>query len=158
MGRDDKGEKKLFLGGRLKRLRRELTLTQPRMAEDLRVSPSYLNLLERNQRPITAQVLLRLAETYDLDIKSLSAAETPEVSDLGEVIADPIFADLGIPKHEIAEVASNAPGIAEALLRLYQSHSARKRLSELGLFDRNDGVPGSASISTPTDWVRDYIQ
>jgi predicted transcriptional regulator/transcriptional regulator with XRE-family HTH domain len=158
MSRDETGEKKLFLGGRLKRLRRELNLTQTRMAEDLGVSPSYLNLLERNQRPLTAQVLLRLAETYDLDIKSLWAPDTPEVSDLGEVFADPIFADLGIPKHEIAEVASNAPGVAEALLRLYQSHAARKRLSEFGLFDRDDGAPDGPFVSTPTDWVRDYIQ
>ena len=66
-------ERKLFLGARLKRLRRDLGLTQTRMAEDLGVSPSYLNLLERNQRPVTAQVLLRLAEAYDLDLKSLSS-------------------------------------------------------------------------------------
>ncbi|HEU0169431.1 MAG TPA: helix-turn-helix transcriptional regulator, partial [Chloroflexota bacterium] len=57
-------ERKLFLGPRLRRLRRDLGLTQTRMAEDLGVSPSYLNLLERNQRPVTAQVLLRLAEVY----------------------------------------------------------------------------------------------
>src|ERR1051325_8196930 len=66
-------ERKLFLGARLKRLRRDLGLTQTRMAEDLGVSPSYLNLIERNQRPVTAQVLLRLAEAYDLDLKTLSS-------------------------------------------------------------------------------------
>src|SRR5215510_9910253 len=97
-------EKKLFLGVRLKRLRRDLGLTQTRMASDLGVSPSYLNLLERNQRPVTAQVLLRLADAYDLDIKALSAgADTSDVSDLNEVFADRLFADLGIPRHEIAE-------------------------------------------------------
>ena len=53
-------ERKLFAGARLKRLRRDLKLTQARMAEELGVSPSYLNLMERNQRPITAQVLIRL--------------------------------------------------------------------------------------------------
>ena len=66
-------DKKLFLGGRLKRLRRDLGVTQARMAEDLGVSASYLNLLERNQRPVTAQILLRLADAYDLDLRSLSA-------------------------------------------------------------------------------------
>ena len=66
-------DKKLFLGARLKRLRRELDLTQSRMAEELGVSASYLNLLERNQRPVTAQVLLRLAEAYDLDLRSLTS-------------------------------------------------------------------------------------
>ena len=152
-------EKKLFLGVRLKRLRRELGITQTRMAEDLGVSPSYLNLLERNQRPVTAQVLLRLAETYDLDIKALSAtADVSDVSDLGEVFADPLFSDLAIPRHEIAEIAGNAPGIADAMVRLYQSYLARKRLIELGDFDRRDGAPDTTRASTPSDWVRDFIQ
>jgi len=153
------GDKKLFLGVRLKRLRRELGLTQTKMAEDLGVSSSYLNLLERNQRPVTAQVLLRLADAYDLDIKALSsAADTSDVSDLNEVFADRLFADLGIPRHEIAEAANNTPGIAEAIVRLYQSYLARQRLSDMGGFDRDDGGAPDARMSTPSDWVRDYIQ
>ncbi len=88
-------ERKLFLGPRLRRLRRDLGLTQTRMAEDLAVSPSYLNLLERNQRPVTAQVLLRLAEVYDIDIRSLSSDhEAAGARDLTEVFADPLFRDL----------------------------------------------------------------
>ncbi len=55
----DAPDRKLFLGPRLRRLRRDLGLTQAAMAEDLGLSPSYLNLLERNQRPVTAQVLLQ---------------------------------------------------------------------------------------------------
>jgi predicted transcriptional regulator/DNA-binding XRE family transcriptional regulator len=153
------GDKKLFLGSRLKRLRRDLGLTQTRMAADLGVSPSYLNLLERNQRPVTAQVLLRLADAYDLDIKAMSAtADTSDVSDLNEVFADRLFADLGIPRHEIAEAANNTPGIAEAIVRLYQSYVTRQRLSDLGGFDRDDGGAPDARVSTPSDWVRDHIQ
>ena len=45
---------KLFLGHRLRRLRREQGLSQTDMAASLGVSPSYLNHLERNQRPVTA--------------------------------------------------------------------------------------------------------
>ena len=105
-------DRKLFLGARLKRLRRDLGITQTRMAEDLSVSPSYLNLLERNQRPVTAQVLLRLAEAYDLDLKSLSAdPESTGATGLSEVFSDQLFRDLGLPRHEIAEVAESAPGI-----------------------------------------------
>jgi transcriptional regulator with XRE-family HTH domain len=48
------------MGPRLKRLRRELGLTQQAMADDLAISPSYVALLERNQRPFTADLLLRL--------------------------------------------------------------------------------------------------
>src|SRR5690606_39953093 len=71
-------DRKLFLGARLKRFRRELGITQTRMAEDLGVSPSYLNLLERNQRPVTAQVLLRLAEAYDRSEEHTSELQSRE--------------------------------------------------------------------------------
>ncbi len=144
-------ERKLFLGVRLKRIRRELGLTQTRMAEDLGVSPSYLNLLERNQRPLTAQVLLRLAQTYDIDIRTLSSdADAAGARDLGEVMADPLFRDLAIPRHEIAEVAENAPGVADALVRLYRAWADRRRLTDLGA--------GEAPSGAPSDWVRDFIQ
>ena len=87
-------ERKLFLGARLRRLRRDLGVTQTRMAEDLGVSPSYFNLLERNQRPVTAQVLLRLAEAYDLDLKTLSSdPDSAGATGLSEVFSDQMFRD-----------------------------------------------------------------
>src|ERR1700710_2745182 len=95
-------DRKLFLGPRMKRLRRDLGLTQTRMAEDLGVSPSYLNLLERNQRTVTAQVLLRLAEAYDLDLKTLSSdPESSNGAGLAEVFSDQMFRDLNVPRHEL---------------------------------------------------------
>ena len=151
-------ERKLFLGPRLRRLRRELGLTQTRMAEDLGVSPSYLNHLERNQRPVTAQVLLHLAEAYDIDIRSLSADhEAAGAQDLTEVFADPMFRDLGVARHEMAEVAENAPAVADAIVRLYRAYGDRRRLADLGALPRaEDG--GESLALTPSDWVRDYIQ
>jgi predicted transcriptional regulator/DNA-binding XRE family transcriptional regulator len=151
-------ERKLFLGPRLRRLRRDLGLTQTRMAEDLSVSPSYLNLLERNQRPVTAQVLLRLAEVYDIDIRSLSSDhEAAGARDLTEVFADPLFRDLAVARSEVAEVAENAPGVSDAIVRLYRAFADRRRLAEFGALPRaEDGAQGLAF--TPSDWVRDYIQ
>jgi XRE family transcriptional regulator, fatty acid utilization regulator len=148
-------ERKLFLGVRLKRIRRELGLTQTRMAEDLAVSPSYLNLLERNQRPLTAQILLKLAQTYDIDIRGLSSdADAAGARDLGEVMADQLFRDLAIPRHEIAEVAENAPGVADAIVRLYRAWADRRRLIDLGASEGDE----QGGAVTPSDWVRDYIQ
>jgi len=145
-------ERKLFLGARLKRLRREIGLTQARMAQDLEISPSYLNHLERNQRPLTAQILLRLADTYDIDLRAFSGGESAPSKDLGEVLVDPIFRDLAIPRHEIAEVAENAPGVADALVRLYRAFSDRQR------FPAAAGPSGPELALTPSDWVRDYIE
>jgi predicted transcriptional regulator/transcriptional regulator with XRE-family HTH domain len=152
-------ERKLFLGLRLKRLRRELGLTQSRMAEDLAVSPSYLNLLERNQRPLTAQILLRLAQTYDIDIRTLSAdSDGADARDLAEVMADPLFRDLAVPRHEVAEVAGTAPGVADAIVRLYRAYGERRRLIDMGALESGASGLGAASVFTPSDWVRDWIQ
>lgn len=38
------------------------------MASDLGVSPSHIALMEGNQRPVTAELLLRLARTYRIDM------------------------------------------------------------------------------------------
>ena len=150
-------ERKLFLGARLRRLRRDLGLTQSRMAADVGVSPSYLNLIERNQRPVTAQVLLRLADTYDLDLRSLTADGEGGGAGLAEVFADPLFHDLGLSRHEVAEVAENSPGVAEAVLRLYQAFTDRRRLADLAdPIGEERSAAGSAA--TPSDWVRDFIQ
>ena len=152
-------DRKLFLGARLKRLRRDLGVTQTRMAEDLGVSPSYFNLLERNQRPMTAQVLLRLAEAYDFDLKTLSSdPESASATGLSEVFSDQMFRDLGVARHEIAEVADSAPGVSEAIVRLYRAYLDQRRTSsDLGDVGRpEDGA--HQPIVTPSDWVRDYIQ
>jgi predicted transcriptional regulator/transcriptional regulator with XRE-family HTH domain len=153
------GQRKLFLGARLKRLRRDLGVTQMRMAEDLGVSPSYLNLLERNQRPVTAQVLLRLAEAYDLDLRTLSSdPEGGGASGLSEVFADQMFRDLGVARHELTEAAENTPGVTEAMMRLYRAYLDGRRLADLGMYQRPEDSGGSGGVLTPSDWVRDFIQ
>jgi predicted transcriptional regulator/transcriptional regulator with XRE-family HTH domain len=143
-------DRKLFLGGRLKRLRRELGLTQTAMAADLTVSPSYLNHIERNQRPVSAQLLLRLAETYDVDLRALGQAGGPATeSELTEILTDPVFQGLAVPRHEIVQMADDMPGAADALVRLYRAFADRRA---------RDGVEAGPGEETPADWVREYVQ
>lgn len=111
---------KLFAGHAIRRLRRQLGLSQVAMAEGLGVSASYLNLVERNQRPISATVMLRLAQTYDFDPRKLAASEPGGGSDaLRRRLADPLFADLEIDRHQLEEWLAGAPGGAEAFARAY---------------------------------------
>ncbi|TIU13632.1 MAG: helix-turn-helix transcriptional regulator, partial [Mesorhizobium sp.] len=60
-------DQKIFAGPRIRRIRSAKGLTQTAMAEGLGISPSYLNLIERNQRPLTVQLILRLASVYKVD-------------------------------------------------------------------------------------------
>lgn len=147
-------DRKLYLGGRLKRLRYDLNLSQTKMAEDLGVSASYLNHLERNQRPVTAQVLLKLAATYDIDLRSFTAeAEPSGEADLAEIFAHPLFKDLHLPRREIADLVATSPMAAEAITRLYRAYVERTRRDTL-----ETRAPEDDPDLTPADWVRDQMQ
>lgn len=113
-------DQKLFAGHAVRRLRRQLGLSQVAMAEALAVSPSYLNLVERNQRPVSATLMLRLAETYDFDPRQLTASEPGGGAEaIRRRLADPLFADLEIDRHQLEEWLAGAPGGAEAFARSY---------------------------------------
>ncbi len=117
-------QRPLYLGPRLRRLRRELGLTQQTMAAELGISPSYVALLERNQRPLTADLLLRLARTYKLDLDDLGTDDSQSLTTrLQGVLRDPIFADIDLPALEISDLASSFPGVSEALLRLHGAYT-----------------------------------
>ena len=87
-------ERSTFMGPRLRRLRRGLGLTQAVMAEELGVSPSYIALIERNHRPVSADLLIRLAENYDIDIADFAGTEDKTYEQLEGALADPVFTDL----------------------------------------------------------------
>ncbi|MFM9977417.1 MAG: short-chain fatty acyl-CoA regulator family protein [Sphingomonadaceae bacterium] len=111
---------KLFVGLAVRRLRRSAGLTQAAMAEALAISPSYLNLVERNQRPVTAALLLRLADTFDFDPRQLSASEPGGgIEALRRRLADPLFADLGMDRARLVDWLGAAPEAAEAFARAY---------------------------------------
>jgi hypothetical protein len=111
---------KLIAGHQVRRLRRQAELSQARMAEQLGISASYLNLIERNQRPLTAQVLVRLAELFDFDPRSLSAAAPGGGAEaIRRRLGDAMFADLEIDRAELEEWLAGAPGGAEAFARAY---------------------------------------
>ena len=146
---------KLFLGHRLRRLRRDHQMSQTDMALSLTISPSYLNHLERNQRPVTAALLLKLAEQYEVDVRSFAAnggsAKTgPDA--LAEIFSDALLSDLGVPRYELVELANNAPSVADAIARLYQA------LKEAGRNPNMASNGDARALVTPENWVRDYIQ
>lgn len=111
--------RKIFAGARVRRLRTARGLTQTRMANDLGVSVSYLNLIERDQRPLSAAFLLKLAQNYDLDIRGLTGDDEGElVDDLSKLFTDPRLIGIDVPRAELRDLASRSPAIAHALLRL----------------------------------------
>jgi len=120
--------KKLFVGPRFRRIRQQLGLSQTQIAEGLGISPSYINLIERNQRPVTAQILLRLAETYDLDLRDLATADEDRFfAELNEIFSDPLFRQIDLPKQELRDLAELCPGVTHSLQRLYAAYTEARR-------------------------------
>src|SRR5271165_559921 len=152
--------RKIFAGPRLKRLRRERRLTQARMADELDVSPSYLNLMESNQRPITVQVLIRLADVYGIDPRDFMEIEGEQsVGDMEQILADPLFRDAVVPRAEVRDAAEHSPALLAAMLRLYRAYATAREASEAGVLsgaDRDRAEPLLAE--SPIEKVRGILQ
>ena len=111
--------RKILAGARVRRLRRELGLSQAGMAAELGISASYLNLMERNQRPVTAQVLIRLAEAFNIDPRGFAREEEARLqNELDEMFSDPLFRSAPVARDELREFADIAPSVADAVQRL----------------------------------------
>ncbi|MEP3051236.1 MAG: short-chain fatty acyl-CoA regulator family protein [Erythrobacter sp.] len=128
-------ENALLAGPALRRLRKREGLTQAAMANTLGISPSYLNLIERNQRPLSARVLVQVIERFDFDPRSLREDEAiGGIDGLARRFSDGRFGDLAIDREEIQEFLAAAPQAAAAFARLYDnSGTVENRRDDPGL-------------------------
>ena len=151
--------KKLFVGPRFRRIRQQLGLSQTQIAEGLGISPSYINLIERNQRPVTAQILLRLAEAYDLDLRDLATADEDRFfAELNEIFSDPLFRQIDLPKQELRDLAELCPGVTHSLQRLYAAYTEARRGETLVAAQMADRDEGTRFEANPIERVRDLIE
>ncbi|MCS0637465.1 short-chain fatty acyl-CoA regulator family protein [Streptomyces sp. LP05-1] len=113
-----------YAGARLRRLREERRLNQAELARLLAISPSYLNQMEHDARPLTVPVLLRLTETFGVDPGFFSERDTGRlVADLREALASEVTAARVSPS-DLTELASRMPAVAGVLLDLGRRNQA----------------------------------
>jgi predicted transcriptional regulator/transcriptional regulator with XRE-family HTH domain len=149
---------KVFMGARLQRLREERKMTQAAMAKTLGISPSYLNQIERNQRPLTVPILLRIVSVLEVDPQLFSEHDSASlVADVRDVLAD-------LPRSETTSFAElkmlveNMPGVARAILQLQRRYRmvAERAESLEAQFDSNEGNQTALPPSADEE-VRDYL-
>ena len=148
------------LGAKVRALRRQEGLSQVQMADRLAISPSYLNLIEANKRPLTANLLIQLAHSFQVDLKSFAPdADQRVAEDLMEAFGDPMFDTLNLPASEVRDLAQNGPALARAVFLLYQSYrEARRRMEALSdQLSDGQGFPGAAA-PLPSEAAGDFIQ
>lgn len=145
--------KKAFMGVRLRRLREERGMTQAALARSLELSPSYLNQIEQNQRPLTVPVLLKLNAVFGLDVQLF--AEDDEARLVTELRAVLAGHGAGAALAEVRELAVNMPQVARAILDLARgAREAHERADALGA-----RLGGAAEVGTPAPFeeVRDFF-
>jgi hypothetical protein len=143
------------IGGKLRRIRQEKRLSQAQMAAELGISPSYLNLIESDRRPVTVRVLLLLAEKFQIELTALTSGTNERlVDELMEALADPVFEDHDVKASDVRDLVASLPNLAEALLSLYQAHRHGGGLG--GDLGSSDKEPALAAL--PSEEVSDFIQ
>ena len=154
-------EGKVMAGQRVRRLRRERGLTQARMAAQLGISTSYLNLIERSQRPVTVPFLLKLGQTFDLDLQRFAEDDEGRVvAQLKEVFSDPLFVRSQVADQDIRDAAAASPAIGDAVFTLFRAYrdlveNAMNMAEGLGDADAAGLV---AAARVPGDDVQDFLQ
>lgn len=151
-----------LLGAKVKALRRREGMTQIDLAKRLGVSPSYLNLIENNRRPLTAQLLLELAKVFQIDLASFAANDDDarNAADLLEVFGDPMFESHGITNADCRELCAASPNLARAFLTLYRSYIDARTSAETLAERMSDGqeAAGVGPARLPSEEVADMIQ
>lgn len=141
-------------GLRLAQLRQRAGYTQARLAQALAISPSYLNQIEKNKRPLTAQIQQRLAEVLD-DVDELFDSDQPAA--LQHALAQ-TFRDLGHAEpsaQELRALAGNLPQAAQALLDLHRQHLALRE--HAAALEFRLGAPEPGLHLPASDQVRDFF-
>ena len=141
-----------LIGRTVRRLRGDAGLTQQALAARLGISASYLNLIEHEQRAVTATLLIKLAETLRVDLATLSGTSERQLEvGVREAFADPLLGAEPVPEAEAAALAASAPNAARAVLALYRAwRVAREDAGGIAL-------PSGRRILLPNEEARDFF-
>lgn len=141
-------------------------MTQAALARVLGISPSYLNQMEHDSRPLTVPVLLRLTEAFGVDATFFSEHDTSRLlADLREAMADEVTTG-GISPGDLSELATRLPGVGDVLLRLSRrNQELSERLAEAsdgrrigaGADAGTGAVTGIAAPRTPHEEIREFF-
>ncbi|HXT79328.1 MAG TPA: short-chain fatty acyl-CoA regulator family protein [Acetobacteraceae bacterium] len=141
-----------LIGRTVRRLRTDRALSQQSLASRLGISASYLNLIEHDQRAVTASLLIKLGETLHVDLAELSGTQERQLEvGLREAFADPLLGADAVPDAEVTALAAGSPSAARAVLALYRAwRVAREDAGGIAL-------PSGRRVLLPNEEARDLF-
>ena len=149
----------LKIGPKIKSFRRQLGLQANKLAEDLNISPSYLNLIESGKRKIDGDLLIKICDELKINISDLtSKSDVNMINTISELLDDQLFEDLDILGPEVKDLASSNPKIGKALIRLgdilkKKDHELVNKIEKL-----SGKIVDSRKNSFPGEVISDFLQ
>ena len=149
----------LKIGPKIKAFRRQLGIQANKLAEQLKISPSYLALIEGGKRKIDGDLLLKVCEELRIELSDLtSKSDLNLANDISELLDDKLFEDLDILGPEIKDLVNTNPKIARALIKLGDNFKQKDH----ELINKVENLSGkmidNRKTSFPGEVVSDFIQ
>ena len=157
----DKVIKKLDLkiGPKIKAFRRQLGLQANKFAEQINISPSYLNLIESGKRNIDGDLLIKISKELRVEVSDLtSKAEINLENNISELLDDQLFDDLDILGPEVKDLVNTNPKIAKALIKLGDNFKQKDHEMINKVESLSGKIIDSRKASFPGEVISDFLQ
>ncbi|MFN3278455.1 MAG: short-chain fatty acyl-CoA regulator family protein [Paracoccus hibiscisoli] len=129
------GGANVLTGTRIRERRLAVSRRQADVARAVGISPAYLNLIEHNRRPVSPELIARLAEELEVPADELAEGrEEIRIAALREAAAHPVAAGTVAELDQITEFLARFPGWAALLI----AHARRGGGLERQLVDLSD--------------------
>ena len=149
----------LKIGPKIKAFRRQLGLQANKFAEQLNISPSYLNLIESSKRKIDGDLLIKISKELRVDLSDLTSKSDLNLeNDISDLLDDQLFDDLDILGPEVKDLVNSNPKIAKALIKLGDNF----RQKDHEIVNKVENISGkiidSRKTSFPGEVISDFLQ
>ena len=147
------------IGPKIKSFRRQLGLQANKLAEQLGISPSYLNLIESGKRKIDGDLLLKVCEELKIELSDLTnKSDLNLVNDIAELLDDQLFEDLDILGPEVKDLVNTNPKIARALIKLGDNYKQKDNEIINKVETLSGKIIDSRKTSFPGEVISDFLQ
>tara|TARA_B100001093_G_scaffold435326_1_gene433203 strand:- start:1151 stop:2845 length:1695 start_codon:yes stop_codon:yes gene_type:complete len=149
----------LKIGPKIKAFRRQLGLQANKFAEQLNISPSYLNLIEAGKRKIDGDLLIKISKELRVELSDLTSKKDINLeNDISELLDDQLFEDLDILGPEVKDLVNTNPKIARALIKLGDNYKQKDHEIVNKVENISGKIIDSRKTSFPGEVISDFLQ
>ena len=149
----------LKIGPKIKAFRRQLGLQANKFAEQLGISPTYLNLIEGGKRKIDGDLLIKISKELRVELSDLTSKSDINLeNNISELLDDQLFEDLDILGPEVKDLVSTNPKIARALIKLGDNFKQKDHEIVNKVENISGKIIDSRKAAFPGEVISDFLQ